>query len=195
MAVLAVAALIALALLTASPAPPDETVVVLPAADGHVGAVVVQRGDDRQLLNQAYATSRSREPQVGQLSRAEVERTFGPTLRGLPPRPATFVLHFVLGTDELTDASKDELNKVLAALRERPMPDVLVIGHTDTVGGEGSNDRLSAQRAERVKGYLVGIGIPADRINTAGRGQRELLVPTGDNVDEPRNRRVEIIVR
>lgn len=195
MAVLAVAALIALALLTASPAGPDETVVVLPSADGHVGAVVVQRGDDRRLLNQAYAASRSRDPQVTQLSRSEVERAFGPTLRALPPRPATFVLHFVLGTDELTDVSKNELNKVLAALRERPMPDVLVVGHTDTVGGEESNDRLSAQRAERVKGYLVGIGIPAERITTAGRGQRELLVPSGDNVDEPRNRRVEIIVR
>jgi outer membrane protein OmpA-like peptidoglycan-associated protein len=195
MAVLAVAALIALALLTASPAPPDETVVVLPSADGHVGAVVVQRGDDRQLLNQAFATSRSGEAQVSQLSRAEVDRTFGAALRSLPARPATFVLHFVLGTDELTDTSKEELNKVLAALRERPMPDVLVVGHTDTVGDETSNDRLSAQRAERVKGYLVGIGIPADRIGTAGRGQRELLIPSGDNVDEPRNRRVEIIVR
>ena len=195
MAVLAVAALIALALLTASPAPPAETIVVLPGADGHVGAVVVQRGDNRQLLNQAYATSRSGEAEVTQLSRAEVDRTFGPTLRSLPARPATFVLHFVLGTDELTDTSKDELNKVLAALRERPMPDVLVVGHTDTVGDNTSNDRLSAQRAERVKGYLVGIGIPADRIRTAGRGQRELLVPSGDNVDEPRNRRVEIIVR
>ena len=195
MAVLAVAALIALAVLTASPAPPDETVVVLPSADGHVGAVVVQRGDNRQLLNQAYAASRSRDPQVSQLSRAEVERTFGSTLRALPSRPATFVLYFVIGTDELTDASKNELNKVLAALRERPMPDVLVVGHTDTVGGEASNDRLSAQRAERVKGFLIGVGIPAERIRTAGRGQRELLVQTAENVDEPRNRRVEIIVR
>lgn len=195
MAVLAVAALIALALLTASPAGPDETVVVLPAADGHVGAVVVQRGENRQLLDQAYAASRSRDAQITRLSRSEVERTFGSTLRALPARPATFVLHFVLGTDELTDVSRSELNKVLAALRERPMPDVLVVGHTDTVGGEDSNDRLSAQRAERVKGYLVGIGIPAERITTAGRGQRELLVPTGDNIDEPRNRRVEIIVR
>ena len=59
MAVLAVAALIALALLTAPAGPPEETVVVVPADDGHIGAVVVQRGDNRQLLNQAYATSRS----------------------------------------------------------------------------------------------------------------------------------------
>jgi len=75
------------------------------------------------------------------------------------------------------------------------VPDVLVVGHTDTMGEILGNDRLSAQRAERMKLHLVEIGIPADRIQVAGRGERELLVPTPDNVDEPRNRRVEIIVR
>jgi outer membrane protein OmpA-like peptidoglycan-associated protein len=46
-----------------------------------------------------------------------------------------------------------------------------------------------------VKAYLVEIGIPAGRNRTAGRGERELLVPTTDNTEEPRNRRVEINVR
>jgi outer membrane protein OmpA-like peptidoglycan-associated protein len=101
----------------------------------------------------------------------------------------------VIGSDELTEDSKAELPKVLAALRDRPVPDVLVVGHTDTMGETLGNDRLSAQRAERMKLHLVEIGIPADRIRVAGRGKRELLVPTADNVDEPRNRRVEIIVR
>jgi len=80
-------------------------------------------------------------------------------------------------------------------MRARPVPDIAVTGHTDTVGTSEYNDRLSMQRAERVKGFLTGIGIPSDRIQTAGRGKRELLVPTADNIDEPRNRRVEINVR
>jgi outer membrane protein OmpA-like peptidoglycan-associated protein len=75
------------------------------------------------------------------------------------------------------------------------VPDVYVIGHTDTVGELRGNDQLSAHRAETVKGFLVGIGIPAERIQTAGRGKREPIVPTADNVDEPKNRRVEINVR
>lgn len=196
-AVLAIAAVIVFAALTATPtpAPPNETIVVLPAPDGHVGGVVVQRGDSRQVLDRPYAGIRSGSSAVTQLSAAEVRQGFGATLQALPPRPATFVLHFVTGTDELTDASRAELDKVLGALRERPVPDVLVVGHTDTMGDSGANDRLSAQRAERVKGYLIDIGIAADRIRTAGRGERELLVPTPDNVDEARNRRVEIIVR
>ena len=193
-AVLAVAALIVVAALTASPAP-QETIVVIPAPDGHVGGVVVQRGDNRQVLDRAYAGIRSGESQVTQIPPGEVRESFAGTLQSLPPRPATFVLYFVVGTDELTEESKGELPKVLAALRDRPVPDVLVVGHTDTVGDLRGNDRLSAQRAETMKGHLVQIGIAADRIRTAGRGERELLIRTPDNVDEPRNRRVEIIVR
>jgi len=115
--------------------------------------------------------------------------------RALPGRPASFVLYFVIGKDELTDESSAELQRVLAELKSRPIPDVAVIGHTDSVGGTEANDALSLQRAERVKGFLAGIGIDPARIQVSGRGERELLVPTGDNVAEPRNRRVEINVR
>jgi len=195
MAALAVIAAIGLAVFLLRPTGPKETVVVLPSPDGHTGTVVVQRGEARQVLNQPYAASRSDEAQVAQLSAAEVKQEFGSTLQALPARPTAFILYFVTGTDELTADSKAELQNVLAALKDRPAPDVLVIGHTDTVGELTTNDRLSAQRAETVKGFLIQIGIPAERITTAGRGEREPIVRTADEVDEPRNRRVEINVR
>src|SRR5258708_27196622 len=195
MAALAIIAAIGLAVFLLRPTAPKETVVVLPGPDGKTGTVVVQRGETRQVLNQPYAASRSGEDQVARLSDAEVKQTFGTTLQALPARPTTFVLYFITGTDELTPESKAELQNVLAALKERPQPDVLVIGHTDTVGDLILNDRLSAQRAETVKGFLIQIGIPAERITTAGRGEREPLVRTDDEVDEPRDRRVEINVR
>jgi outer membrane protein OmpA-like peptidoglycan-associated protein len=197
MAAALVVAAIALALIFSPGRSPDETVVILPSQDGHKGTVVVHRGATRQVLDQPYAASRTTggQSEVTQVSATEVRETFGTTLAALPQRPTAFVLHFVTGTDELTEESKGELQKVLAALAERKVPDVLVIGHTDTVGEMQWNDRLSAQRAQTVKGFLVGIGIPGDRIQTAGRGERELLVPTADNVEEPRNRRVEINVR
>jgi outer membrane protein OmpA-like peptidoglycan-associated protein len=192
MAVLVVAVMVALAIITAAPV---ETVTVLPSADGHVGTVVVQRGETQQVLHEAYATSLSGQTELARLSAEQVQSTYGGALHALPARPATFLLYFITGTDELTEESKLELDKVLTALRARPSPDVLVIGHTDTVGDPEANDRLSAQRAETVKSFLIDIGIPAERIRTAGRGERELLVPTAANFDEPRNRRVEINVR
>ena len=84
---------------------------------------------------------------------------------------------------------------MLAELRERGAPDVVVIGHTDRIGTEQFNDSLSLQRAERVRGELVKLGIAEARVQIAGRGEREPLVPTDDEVAEPRNRRVEISVR
>ena len=171
-----------------------DTIVVLPQSDGRTGTVVVERGAERHVLDQPYATSRPGQP-VARLTEPEVRQSFGSTLSALPVRPASFTLYFVTGTDELTPQSKAQLQNILAALKQRPSPEVIAIGHTDTVGELANNDRLSAQRAERVKTFLIEIGIAADRIQTAGRGERELLIPTADNIDEPRNRRVEINVR
>jgi outer membrane protein OmpA-like peptidoglycan-associated protein len=191
-AAVAVVALLALVYWVAKPA--NESVTVLPSADGHVGTVVVQRGDARRVLNQPYATTSNGNP-VSVAASSQVKDAFGPALQALPARPTIFTLYFVTGTDELTDESKAELQRILDELKHRQVPDVQVIGHTDSVGEYRGNDKLSATRAETVKGFLVGIGIPAERIQTAGRGERELIVPTSDDTDEPLNRRVEINVR
>jgi outer membrane protein OmpA-like peptidoglycan-associated protein len=124
-----------------------------------------------------------------------VQREFSATLSAIPARPASFLLYFVTGTDELTEQSKGEMQRVLDELRRRPLPDIQVIGHTDSVGADGENDALSLQRAEKLRSEMLSLGIPAARIRAAGRGEREPLVPTADGVDEPRNRRVEINVR
>lgn len=192
---LLVSALVALAIVL-SPGAPGEEVVLLPGPDGKVGMVVVERqGGVRHVLDEAYATSRSGSAGVGRRDPESVRAAFRPALAALPSRPASFLLYFESGTDDLTPASRTELDKMLAEMRRRSIPDVRVIAHTDTVGDVASNDALSAQRAERVKSFLVGIGIAEGRIQTAGRGEREPLVPTADEVDEPRNRRVEISVR
>lgn len=176
----------------------DEMVVVLPHPDGTVGGVAVERGGEKVVLDQPYATSRivsGSAPQVERLSESQIRANFGPLLAALPGRPKSFILYFLEGKDEFTPESLVELDKMLAELRQRGAPDVFVIGHTDRVGTLQFNDRLSLQRAERVRAELVKLGIDEARIQIAGRGERELLVPTADEVPEPRNRRVEISVR
>ena len=195
---LLIALAIGLAIALAPRPAPLETVTVLRSADGHVGAVLVEHAGEQRLLNEANATSRTRageKIQVARLSDEEVRRSYASVLSALPARPASFLLYFVTGTDELTDDSKRELQKILEEIKHRPYPDIQVIGHTDTVGELEGNDRLSAQRAERMKAYLTAIGVPESRITVTGRGEREPLVHTGDNVDELKNRRVEINVR
>jgi len=159
---------------------------------------VIERDGKKTTLNTAYAASRAmgtREISNAPLAEQDVRRDFAAALDMIPARPASFLLYFVTGTDELTEDSKVEMQRVLDELRRRPAPDIQVIGHTDRVGNHEANDALSLQRAETLRTAMLALGIPAARIRAAGRGEREPLVPTIDGVEEPRNRRVEINVR
>jgi len=68
-----------------------------------------------------------------------------------------------------------------------------VTGHTDTVGSDAYNMRLSKRRAESVAAELEKAGIPSSEIAIFAKGKRDLLVPTADGVKEPQNRRVQIV--
>ena len=191
-------ALIASLLLGGCATPSRDLIVLLPDKEGKVGTVVVQSQKGKAVLNTAYATARTTFEggmQRGTASQSEVKEVFGNALAAQPPRPISFILYFEIGNDEFTEESKQEVKRLLAEMASRQAPDITVIGHTDLVGPDPSNDALSLQRAERVKSILAGMGIPAERILTAGRGRREPLIPTAEGISEPRNRRVEINVR
>jgi OmpA-OmpF porin, OOP family len=175
----------------------QDLVVLLPDKDGKVGKVFVHNPKGDVTLDSAYASARTSggSMQRNTLSQGELKEVFGSALAAMPPRPISFTLYFESGTDEFTDQSKQEIKRVLAEMARRQAPEITVIGHTDQVGPDPTNDALSLQRAERVKSILVGMGIPPARILTAGRGRREPLVRTAEGVSEPRNRRVEISVR
>jgi outer membrane protein OmpA-like peptidoglycan-associated protein len=173
------------------------TVVLLPQQDAKEAAVSVRQGDKEVLLDEPYAAAKTTAlgPRAYRSSPDEVSGQFGPALAAQPSRSATFTLYFVEGKDELTDESKRVVDAILAEIAKRPVPDVLVVGHTDTVGNDQSNDALGQQRADVVRAALIRLGIPATDIRAVSRGKRALAVPTGDGVSEPRNRRVEIVVR
>jgi len=179
------------------PAAP-ELFVVIPAKDGHIGTIVVESNGQKKTIHSAFGSERIK-PDGGMvttaMTRDQVHDIFADTVDALPGRPTSFTLYFLEGKDELTLLSKAELDKVFADVKKRPLPDIMVIGHTDTVGGLAYNDKLSLARAERLREMIVSLGIPAERVGAAGRGKRELLVPTEDNISEARNRRVEINVR
>jgi len=192
-------ALVAALVLGGCATPPSrDLVVLLPDKDGKVGTVVVQNQKGSAVLNTAYATARTAPDggvERGLASQSEIKDVFGGAIAAQPPRPMSFTLYFESGSDEFTEQSKQELKRLLAEMARRQASDIIVIGHTDLVGPDPSNDALSLQRAGRVKSILVGMGVPAERILTAGRGRREPLIPTANGVVEPRNRRVEISVR
>ena len=192
-----VAALLLAALLAGCASRPQGTVVLLPDAQGKDTAVIVRQDGGELLLDKPYAAAQltSRGPETATSSAEQVQAGFGAALAARPLHPQQFTLYFVEGRDEFTDESKRAFDGVFAEIARRPVPDVLVIGHTDKVGNDVFNDTLSRQRAEVVRKALVARGIAAENIVVVGRGKREPIVPTADGVAEARNRRVEILVR
>jgi outer membrane protein OmpA-like peptidoglycan-associated protein len=183
--------------LLAACATPQGSVVLLPERDGKTTAVVITQGANQVPLTQAYAAAHLTRggPQSYQSSAQEVQTYFASALAAQPLPPAQFTLYFVDGKDEFTDESKKLIDGVFAEIAKRPVPDVVVIGHTDKVGSDAVNDPLSRQRAEVVRNALLARGIAVDKVVAFGRGKREPVVPTADGVAEARNRRVEIQVR
>lgn len=177
----------------------NNLVVVLPDADGHVGAVVVRDESGERVLDQAYAAAGGRSG-AGPLKSVDVDQQevatiFETALSARPIPPKSFTLYFISDSDQLADESIADFEEVFAEVARRPAAEVVVTGHTDTYAPEEYNDRLSLRRAKAVRERLVERGIPADSVFAAGRGERELLVPTDDETREAKNRRVEVTVR
>lgn len=173
------------------------TVVLLPERDGRDAALTVTQGEDTLVLDKPLASANltSWGPRAKELSAGEVEQRFGPALAAQPMRATIFTLYFETGTEELTEASQAMLDTVLVELKRYPVPDVVVVAHTDAVGTDAVNDPLSRKRAEAVRALLIARGLAPESVVAIGRGKRDPAVPTADGVAEPRNRRAEILVR
>jgi outer membrane protein OmpA-like peptidoglycan-associated protein len=129
------------------------------------------------------------------LDPAEVRRVFGSALDVLPQAEAEFVLYFDQGTDVLNAASQAQIPAILNAIRERRSTAITVTGHTDTTPDPRGNTALGLLRAETVERVLLAQGVNRDNLFVSSHGEADPLVKTGPNVSEPRNRRVEVIVR
>lgn len=175
----------------------SERVVLLPSADGRPGAVMVRDARGEMLLDRPYAASEHRlgENRPYQSSPADVQARFGAALAAQPVRPKSYVLYFLPGGENLTSESQTELARIRAEISGWTAAEVMVIGHTDRVGSVEANDALSLTRAAAVRDLLVEAGVPADKLEIVGRGERDPLVQTADEVAEEQNRRVEINLR
>ena len=134
-------------------------------------------------------------PVLTKLSADDVKNMFGEALSALPPAPRRFTLFFRFESDELTDQSQALIPQILAAVKEHAVQDVVVIGHTDTMGTQQANYGLGLKRAMTVRNILVAAGLSDASIEVTSVGELDPLVKTADETPEPRNRRVDIAVR
>jgi len=184
---------------TVKPTPKVNTYVVLLPEEGSAPtAVIVGEGASALTLDRPYSAATV--DTGGKIDRksptaAEANQIFAAALAAQPPKPISFTLYFETNSTQITPASRPQLEALMAEAARRQAVEVQVTGHTDRVGSDTDNDRLSQQRAEAVRTMLVQAGIKATFIRAVGRGEREPLVLTADEQPEARNRRVEVILR
>jgi outer membrane protein OmpA-like peptidoglycan-associated protein len=184
-----------------TPERPGQTLVVLlPDPDSNnVGSATVSNASGTVSLataRESTLVSASAPPSpAAVLSESEVSRIFDDALSALPPPPRQFTLYFRFESNELTDESRAMVPEILKAITGRAVPDLAIVGHTDTTGTPAANFALGRARALMVRDLLVNAGLDATVIDVASHGEAELQVPTADETLEPRNRRVEISVR
>lgn len=176
---------------------PRSYVVLLENADGSAGKVVVA-GDKGTLelarVNSASALDGSSREAYA-VPADMLARDASAAIGASPSAPVVFRLNFVKGSTRLTPQSQAMIDQVFGEVRQRAAPDVSIVGHTDTLGGAAANMSLSLRRAESVARMLKPVASRIIAMDIGGLGETSLLVPTPDNRDEPRNRRVDVTVR
>lgn len=175
-------------------------VVLLPEPAGGAGEVQVTNQAGSQVLARPYQSTEV--PAPGKAPRAPemldepaVRRLFGDALAALPAVPVRFELYFESDSTELTAGSRDLLPRILETITQRSPAELAIIGHTDTKGPPDRNYGLGLERAEAVATLLKSLGATPASLEVGSHGDADLLIATGDEVDEPRNRRVEVTVR
>lgn len=169
--------------------------------DGKVGAIVIrmENGQERVLdeANEAVKVNNNKLGKNFILKRgSDVERrALGVLSAILPDGPEKFLLYFQTGKAELLPESQELLAQVLQRVQERGSQDIAIVGHTDRLGSEVTNERLSLARAKAIADFLAKGKIKRDFMHLASHGELEPIVETADNVAEPKNRRVEVTIR
>ena len=97
-------------------------------------------------------------------------------------------------TEDLILSDLTVLDGVVKTLKDNPDTKVVIEGHTDSIGGDAYNKKLSERRAEAVKRYLVRQGIDAGRIRTVGHGKTKPVADNGTEEGRAKNRRAEVVV-
>ena len=172
-----------------------QTVVLLPDLNGNVGEVVVTPHEGKPVvLDKARQTLKGKSS-VSTMDEKDLAKNFKDVLAAQPEPTARFLLYFYHDSTKLKKSSQKLLPEIIKAYHDRSSTDISVIGHTDTVGDKNYNYKLSLRRAKKIGAYLMKKGVPEDEIQTVSHGEENPLIKTRDGKSEPKNRRVEVLVR
>ena len=122
--------------------------------------------------------------------------------RAAAPAPATVATKVTYAADAFFDfdkavvkpEGKAKLDDLIGKIKGINLEVIIAVGHTDAVGGDSYNQKLSIRRSEAVKAYLVSKGIEKNRVYTEGKGEKQPVADNKSAEGRAKNRRVEIEV-
>jgi outer membrane protein OmpA-like peptidoglycan-associated protein len=138
------------------------------------------------LMQASAQCRRSLDASLGRLENRQ--RPIAPPPVSAAPA-SDYTVYFDFDSWTLTAEALGKLQQAIDAARSGGQSRIAIVGHTDTSGDAGYNQRLSERRANVVRDVLVQMGARPESIQVSGVGESDLEVPTGDGVREPRNRR------
>jgi peptidoglycan-associated lipoprotein len=172
---------------------------LLPDEDGKTGVVVVRSRTATVELSEPYSyvavADDTTVPAVQAADPVTVDKETGPLINAEPERTLHFILYFDHDSTQLTAQSRQLIPEILQALKTRQHAEINIIGHTDTKGSAQHNIELSLKRAQTVERILREYDKNLQHFYVQAFGEKDLLVPTEDEISEERNRRVEIMIR
>lgn len=177
--------------------PTVERVIVLADENGAIGAVEVDDGVTKTVLDTEYASA-----EIGADGRArsiaadatDVSTRFAAAMAARPPG-ARIILYFNKASEPVRDVT-GPIDNLVAEVKAKSTYRIDIIGHTDQTGSEKANMKIGRARAQVIADRLIAAGVPADRITVQSKGSSEPAVKRKNRrVVELRNRRVEIWVK
>jgi len=129
------------------------------------------------------------------MDKDEISKRFGAVLAATPLKPVSYRLYFQPSKMLLTEASEAIFKEAVASIKKYAPAKVDIIGHTDTVGSNAINLKVSLKRAKYVESLITEQNLKSVSLTSKGYGEEDLYVATPDNTDEAQNRNVEIFIK
>ncbi|TQV63805.1 MAG: OmpA family protein [Sulfurovum sp.] len=186
-----------LVLLLASLSQPKSSIILLDS--NKTSSIIISNDSGEVVLDKPNTTIEIADEkslgEIKEISQESIDKRFGAVLSIKNLKPKSYFLYFEVGSHELTADSVKNIPMVLKTIEEKSPCKIEIIGHTDTVGDASLNTRISKERAEVIKKMFLLQGIDEANIRTNGYGESDLVVQTLDEVDEAKNRTVEIFIK
>ena len=177
-----------------------KTTVVLLDSGKARNAIIVSTNKGSKQLNRVGSfvqlKDKNEAPSATKMmSKETIHSRYAQLFNIAPEKPRTYIVYFKKNSTELTEKSKRVLNEALRTIKKRSPCMVDVIGHTDTVGSNKANAKVSLKRARYVKKMIETKRIKILSLIAKGYGEEDLQMKTANNVSEARNRNVEIFIK